>query len=97
MTGRTLGHHRLVERIGAGGMSEVHRARDLPGARYVSRCHRAQVALGLRRTGVALVHLDRAFEDRTPLLVVLRAEPRLDPIRTHSRFESLLACLEGVR
>jgi serine/threonine protein kinase len=28
MIGRTLGHYRLVERIGAGGMAEVYRAED---------------------------------------------------------------------
>ncbi len=36
IVGQTLGHYRVVERIGAGGMGEVYRARDAPLSRDVA-------------------------------------------------------------
>jgi len=34
--------------------------------------------------------LETAFKDRSDMLVYLRVEPRLDPLRNHPRFDKLL-------
>ncbi|MGH9465603.1 MAG: serine/threonine-protein kinase, partial [Thermoanaerobaculia bacterium] len=36
MVGRTLGHYRVVDRLGAGGMGEVYRAEDLTLGRTIA-------------------------------------------------------------
>jgi TolB-like protein/Tfp pilus assembly protein PilF len=57
---------------------------------YVSPYHRAEVELGLGRKEEALRSLGQGLEDRANLLVLLKVEPKLDPLRGDRRFQALL-------
>ena len=41
-------------------------------------------------TEEAFAWLERAYEEREPLLLLARTDPRLDPLRSDPRFQDLL-------
>jgi DNA-binding winged helix-turn-helix (wHTH) protein/Flp pilus assembly protein TadD len=59
-------------------------------SRYISPYDIAMIYIGLREQEQAFAWLDKAFEDRNDSLVWLRFDPRLDSIRTDSRFINLV-------
>ncbi|MCI0404002.1 MAG: protein kinase [Acidobacteria bacterium] len=63
---------------------------ELSRTAYVSPYCRAIVELGLGRKEEALHWLERAFEDRTNWLVLLKADPKVDLLRDNPRFLDLL-------
>jgi tetratricopeptide (TPR) repeat protein len=62
----------------------------LSRTRYVNPFEIALVHIGLGRTDEAFRWLDRAYEDRSDLLVYLGVDPRLDSVRSDPRFEALV-------
>ena len=58
--------------------------------RYVEPVDRALVHLGLGEKERAFEWLDRALEQRTSWLRILKVDPRLDPLRSDPRFQALL-------
>jgi tetratricopeptide (TPR) repeat protein len=58
--------------------------------RHVSAYHVAVIHLALGDTKAGLDWLERAYAERSPWIGYLRVDPRLDPVRSHPRFESLL-------
>jgi TolB-like protein len=62
----------------------------LEGSRYAPPVSRAQVHLGLGETNAVFEWLDRAVEERDPLLLDLPGKPIWDGIRDDPRFTALL-------
>ena len=66
---------------------------DLSRFEYVVGFNLATVAVGLDRLEEALGHLERAFENREPALLMLRSLPWFGPIAQRSRFKGLLRAI----
>ncbi len=60
--------------------------RDAFGLSYVIALNLAVIG----ETDEAMIWLERAYEEREPLLINAKTEPRLDPLRPDSRFQDLL-------
>ena len=63
---------------------------ELSGQRYVSSYHNALIYTGLGEKDRAFESLEKAYEERSDLLVYLNVEPRLDSLRADPRFTGLL-------
>jgi tetratricopeptide (TPR) repeat protein len=59
-------------------------------SRYVSAYHVAVIHIALGDTDAGLDWLERAYDERSPWIGYLRVDPRVDPVRSNPRFESLL-------
>jgi DNA-binding winged helix-turn-helix (wHTH) protein/TolB-like protein len=70
---------------------ELARLQALARDRYVAPYHLAVIHAGLGHTASALAALERAYVDRSTLLVWIKVDPRLDSLRAEPRFRVLLA------
>ncbi len=59
-------------------------------SRHVSAYHIAVIHLALGDTTAGLDWLERAADEQSPWIGYLRVDPRVDPARSHPRFERLL-------
>jgi tetratricopeptide (TPR) repeat protein len=64
-------------------LAELNHVRS---AGYVDAYYMATLLAALGQDREALHELDRAFEENSPTLTVLGADPKLDSLRTHPRF-----------
>jgi tetratricopeptide (TPR) repeat protein len=59
-------------------------------SRHVSAYHVAAIHIALGDTTAGLDWLERAHDEQSPWIGYLGVDPRLDPVRSHPRFASLL-------
>jgi adenylate cyclase len=70
---------------------------DLSKRRYVSPSNRATVYLGLNEKEKALDWLDKAFDDRDPVLWWITGDQLYDSVRDESRFKALLRKIDVLK
>jgi tetratricopeptide (TPR) repeat protein len=58
--------------------------------RYVNAYELALIYVGLGQNEQAFKSLERAFREHSDMLAYLKVDPRLDSIRSHSRFDDLI-------
>jgi tetratricopeptide (TPR) repeat protein len=82
----------------AGKQAEARRIlaelRSLSSQRYVNPYELALIHIGLGEEKQAFQALDQALRDRSDLMIYLRRDPRMDPIRPDPRFEELVRKVE---
>ena len=89
-----LGHARAAAGDVAGARQSLRALDEMSARGYVSPYDRAVVYAGLSEPEEALGWLERAFEDRSPRVIWLKAEPAFQGLRTLTRFENLGRRLE---
>ena len=57
---------------------------------HVSAYHTAVIHAALGDVDESIGWLERAYAERSPWIGYMRVDPRLDPLRSHSGFDSLL-------
>ena len=68
----------------------LEKLKELSNKHYVSPFHIACVYAGLKENDRAFDWLERAYKERDELLIAIKTNPYLDPIRTDERFSELL-------
>ncbi len=68
----------------------LEQLKELSRERYISAYEIAEVYVGLGEKNLAFDWLQKAFDERSRALIFLKVEPRLDSIRSDSRFKALL-------
>ncbi len=86
----SLGH--AYARAGMKGQARATLARlaEASTRRHVSAYHVAVIQIALGDTKAGLDWLGRAYDEQSPWIGYMKVDPRVDPVRSHARFDSLL-------
>lgn len=68
----------------------LNKLKNLSKRRYVEPASVAVIYIGLAEREQAFAWLERAYQDRNELLVMLKVDPRLDALRSDPRFNELM-------
>jgi tetratricopeptide (TPR) repeat protein len=85
-----IGHAYAVSGAKEQAQKVINELQELSNQRYVSSYHIALIYTGLGEKDRAFEWLEKAYEERSDLLVYLKVEPRLDSLRSDLRFADLL-------
>jgi DNA-binding winged helix-turn-helix (wHTH) protein/TolB-like protein/Tfp pilus assembly protein PilF len=71
-------------------LKEINKLQELSKQRYVAPYNLALIYTSLGDKNNALEWLEKAYEDRSTLLVWIRVDPRLDTLRSEPRFKAVM-------
>jgi adenylate cyclase len=85
-----LGHTYAVSGNREAAQRMIEELKELSAQRYVAAYHVALIYTGLGEKAEAFQWLEKAYQERSDLLVYLKVEPRLDSLRSDPRFANFL-------
>ena len=91
----TLGHAYGVAGRRADALAMIERLRTLSQGRYLSPFQLALVYAGLGEDDRAFAFLERAYEERSDTMAVLRVYPLMERLRRDLRFAALMARVDS--
>jgi serine/threonine-protein kinase len=86
----SLGHAYARAGMKSEARATLARLTQASRSRYVSSYHVAVIYIALGEPKVGLDWLEHAYDEQSPWIGYLRVDPRVDPVRSDPRFESLL-------
>ena len=89
-----IGHVYAVSGDKAAAEKLVAQLNEESNHRYVNQYELALVYVGLGQKDMAFKALDRSFREHSDQLIYLNVDPRLDSIRTDSRFRDLVRLVD---
>jgi eukaryotic-like serine/threonine-protein kinase len=85
-----LGRAFAVSGNSSAALKILNQLKEQSGRSYLSSYCIAEICLSLGDKDQAFGALEKAYEERARMLVMLKVEPELDPLRSDSRFQNLL-------